>query len=54
MTTRTAAAGLALVTGLAVAAMAHDEAPGGKLVHSEPGTNAWNAGRMAMSVSQLR
>jgi len=46
MTTQMAvAAGLALAAGLAAVAMAHDEAPGPKLVHSEAGTNAWNAGK---------
>ena len=39
------AAGLAVVAGLASAAIAHDQEPGAKLVHSEPGTNAWNAAK---------
>ena len=39
------AMGLAMVAGLAVVAMAHDLAPGAKLVHSEAGTNAWNGGK---------
>jgi formylmethanofuran dehydrogenase subunit E len=38
------AAGVALAAGLA-AAVARDDAPGGRPVHSQPGTNAWNAGR---------
>ena len=50
MTTQVAiAAGVALVAGLAVAALAHDLAPGakpgGQVMHSEPGSNAWNAGK---------
>jgi formylmethanofuran dehydrogenase subunit E len=46
MTTQMAVAmGLAMVAGLAVVAMAHDLAPGAKLVHSEAGTNAWNGGK---------
>ena len=39
------AVGLAMVAGLAVVAMAHDLAPGAKVVHSEAGTNAWNVGK---------
>ena len=39
----TAAVGLVLAAGLA--AVAHDQAPAAKLVHSEPGSNAWNAGK---------
>jgi formylmethanofuran dehydrogenase subunit E len=39
------AMGLAMVAGLAVVAMAHDLAPGAKVVHSEAGTNAWNVGK---------
>ncbi len=33
------------MTGLAVSAAAHDQAPGEKLVQSEPGSNSWNVGR---------
>jgi formylmethanofuran dehydrogenase subunit E len=38
---------IAVAIGLVWAgvAVAHDEAPIVKLVHSEPGTNAWNAGK---------
>jgi formylmethanofuran dehydrogenase subunit E len=43
------AAGLVLAAGLAMVVMAHDEAPEAKLgfqvAHSEPGSNAWNAGK---------
>ena len=39
------AMGLVMVARLAVVAMAHDLAPGAKLVHSEAGTNAWNVGK---------
>ena len=42
------AVGLALVAGLAMAAMAHDWIAGGEpdsVAHSEPGSNAWNAGK---------
>jgi formylmethanofuran dehydrogenase subunit E len=46
MTTQIAVSvGLAIATGLAVVAMAHDGPTGAKLVHSEPGTNAWNSGK---------
>jgi hypothetical protein len=40
-----AVAGWAMLTGLTLVAAAHDEAPGTKRVHAEPGTNAWNAGK---------
>ena len=43
------AMGLAMVAGLAVVAMAHDEVPrakpGFQVVHSEAGSNAWNVGK---------
>jgi formylmethanofuran dehydrogenase subunit E len=43
------AVSLVLVAGLPMVAVAHDEAPGAKpglqVAHSEPGSNAWNAGR---------
>lgn len=39
------AAGLAVVAGLASAALAHDQEPGAKLAQSQPGSNAWNAGK---------
>jgi formylmethanofuran dehydrogenase subunit E len=43
------AAGLVLAAGLAMVVMAHDEAPEAKpefpVAHSEPGSNAWNAGK---------
>ena len=49
MKTRIAVAGLAMATGLAAVAVAHDEAPeaktGPQLVHSDAGSNAWNVGR---------
>lgn len=38
------AAGLAVLAVLA-AAVAHDQEPGSKLVQSDPGSNAWNAGK---------
>jgi len=38
------AAGLALSAGLVITAAAHDPARETKLVHSEPGSNAWNEG----------
>ncbi len=41
--------GLVLAAGLAMAAMAHDDSPeakrGFRVAHSEPGSNAWNAGK---------
>jgi formylmethanofuran dehydrogenase subunit E len=37
--------GVAMVAGLALTAVAHDEASGGTLVHSQAGTNAWNVGK---------
>lgn len=37
--------GLALAAGQAFTTVAQADAPGGTLVHSEPGTNAWNTGR---------
>ena len=37
--------GLAIAAGLALTAVAHDDAPGAKMVHSEAGTNAWNVGK---------
>ena len=37
--------GLALAAGLVLTAVADDEAPGRKPVHSEAGTNAWNVGQ---------
>ena len=39
------AAGFVAWAGLATLAVADEPAPGGKLTHSESGTNAWNAGR---------
>lgn len=38
-------AGLMVLAGLATVGVAHDEPGDGKLVHSEPGTNAWNVGK---------
>lgn len=38
-------AGAAMAAGLALVAAADEAAPGTALVHSEPGTNAWNTGR---------
>ena len=37
--------GLAVAAGLVLTAVAHDEVPGQKPVHSEAGTNAWNMGK---------
>jgi formylmethanofuran dehydrogenase subunit E len=45
MITRKLAAVMAFGSGLAIAAVAHDEKPGAKLVQSSPGSNAWNLGR---------
>ena len=38
-------AGLVALTGLGSVAAAPDELPAAKRVHSEPGTNVWNAGK---------
>jgi formylmethanofuran dehydrogenase subunit E len=40
-----AGAVLAVAAGLVLVSAARDEAPGGKLVHSQPGSNAWNTGQ---------
>jgi hypothetical protein len=40
-----AGAVLAVTAGLVLVAAARDEGWGSKLVHSQPGSNAWNAGK---------
>lgn len=39
------AAGLVLAAGLVAVAVAHAPVPEAKVVHSKPGSNAWNTGR---------